>query len=1725
MKLVIKLLLLFFLFALLPIGGAGYVVYRNALENKRELVANELNTINNLKEAELRRWFAEKTNALEILAEQTQVQEYALTLMTHTPGDLAYDQSAQHLLEEHLKPTLKLCDGFMSISILNPNNATVLLSTDSSLIGKSYQRSEHFLIEGRKGSYISAPVYDDVHQEVTLHISAPVSDPNGDLAVILVGVLDLEKIGEIIREQASPYESEDSYLVDANKNFLIISRLDKAEQYFEREIETQAILDCLDENSGWGTYLNYRGMSVVGNYDWLDDLSICLVTEVDEQEALEVVNMHSNQYLRYLSIALLGIFILALILALIISQPLEKLLTGTQLIAAGDLDHQIEIHRGDEIGELAQSINQMTSNLKKHFGESAYKSRLLQALGDTAIQIQHTHKEDELYRIIGEELFQFGYDTLFFRLDRELCELTIPYMRMAERKQRLAEVLTGLTPDSFRLKLEDDSIFYQISERESAQLFSTQHKVIEAALAPNLQKLISQLIRLAASNPIILAPLFIDHQAYGFVNISGPGLSQSDVAAVNTFAQQISSALKNIQLIKELRKNEEHFRLLIEKSSDIICLLDENGDFQYVSPSVENILGYQATELIGKDSKQYVHPEDRHIAERIITDISKSSREMEYQDELRALHKDGRWRILEVNSRMIFDRQGKKVILITQHDITDRVAAEKEIIAHKDLLEKIFESADLAIFLLDVEPGPQFRYITINPKDEQITGVPAEQVVGKTVFELVPDILSEQDAADRQANLERCLTLGQSISLEEKLTVAGKDIWWLTRLTPLFDENEEITRILGTSLDITNRKRAEQTIQEQRNFLDSIYRGVEIGVFILDIDEHGATHFIGMNPMMEEALGIPTETIVGHSLEEIAANILSSDSARLFWQETERCLKSKETIKFENQSLEVINGEEIGWMTRLAPLSNEDGQIYRIIGTTVNITDIKLAERELRQQRDFKESIFEGIDTGIFIIDRDANGEPRYSAMNPAMERLTGIAKEAIIGLSPLEMAPDLIDSETAMRFHTRIMKCFKTGERLVYDDEISFNGMTICWWTQMTPLIDENGQVYRVIASSMDVTQRRQDERELRQYRDFQESIFAGISMGIFVTDIDEQGEFRYAILNPAMEEATGLKSETVIGKTVMELVPERLDAKTAIQFTANIQRCYQSGRTISFEDQSSYGGEPVFWLTRMTPLFNEQGEIYRIVGTALDITERKQMEQEIKQARDELEQRVAERTRELLDSEERFSLLFKHHHAMMMLVEPISGKIVDANPAAAEFYGYTIEELSHMTIFDFNKVGTDEIVLIQQMIKDEEVNSYEIAHFRSSGEERIVEVHASQILFQEQVLYFLIIHDITDRKYTEQALQESEARFRQAVQVSPFPIMIFAEDGEVIMVNQSWVELSGYVRAEISTIHDWTRLAYGDTEFAWQLENNTYQLLEIGMEHTSGEFEITTKYGEKRIWDFSNATLGTMLDGRVMVISIADDITDRVLNERKIAQFTGELERSNKDLKQFAYIVSHDLQEPLRMVHSYLQLLERNYSDQLDQDAHEFINFAVDGAKHMHNLINGLLDYSRIGTHGKPMIKTDMNVVLDKTLHILDQRIKETNTQITRDRLPEVIGDHIQLTQLFQNLISNAIKFCDKETPQVNISLKQDGDEWQFCVCDNGMGFDPSFQDRIFVIFQRLHTQEEYPGAGIGLAVCKRIVERHGGRIWVESQPGEGSQFYFTLPTYRVAEYESES
>jgi len=273
-----------------------------------------------------------------------------------------------------------------------------------------------------------------------------------------------------------------------------------------------------------------------------------------------------------------------------------------------------------------------------------------------------------------------------------------------------------------------------------------------------------------------------------------------------------------------------------------------------------------------------------------------------------------------------------------------------------------------------------------------------------------------------------------------------------------------------------------------------------------------------------------------------------------------------------------------------------------------------------------------------------------------------------------------------------------------------------------------------------------------------------------------------------------------------------------------------------------------------------------------------------------------------------------------------------------------------------------------------------------------------------------------------------------------------------------------------------------------------------------------------------FGTTTRARFTDEELALMkAVADQVAlamERLHAKEALRHAAAELARSNEELQQFAYVASHDLQEPLRAVAGYVNLIESRFSDKFDDKGRQHIAGAVQGAMRMHNLITDLLELSRVGTRVRTLEPTDLNAVLGHVTHNLSATIGETGAQIACDPLPTLPVDASQMTQLFQNLIANALKFRGAQPPAIKIEARQEADgAWCFAVRDNGIGIDPQYSERIFLIFQRLHTRKEYPGTGIGLAICRKIVERHGGRIWVESQPGRGSIFYFTLPNQETS------
>ena len=395
--------------------------------------------------------------------------------------------------------------------------------------------------------------------------------------------------------------------------------------------------------------------------------------------------------------------------------------------------------------------------------------------------------------------------------------------------------------------------------------------------------------------------------------------------------------------------------------------------------------------------------------------------------------------------------------------------------------------------------------------------------------------------------------------------------------------------------------------------------------------------------------------------------------------------------------------------------------------------------------------------------------------------------------------------------------------------------------------------------------------------------------------------------------------------------------------------------------------------------------------------------------------------------------------------------------------------------------------------------------------GSERAIADSAAPIRSDDQSLsgVVLVFRDQEQERAVQKTLRASQQKFMTIFQSSPDAIMLSSvPDGRLQDVNQGAALLTGYLREEM--------LGRTSTELGlWadlsDRQTYTEQIQSLG--HMSGfEAGFRTKNGVL-ITVLISGEIVQLEDGEYY-LSVVRDITERKLAERALAYEKEELTRSNAELEQFAYVASHDLQEPLRMVSSYMQLIEKRYKGKLDENADEFINYAVDGAVRMQRLINDLLSFSRVGSRGKPFELVSVEAVLAQAVRNLQLSIEESGAEITHQPLPDVLADESQLVLLFQNLIGNAIKFHGDRAPRMHISIESGPEEWVFALRDNGIGIDPQYFERIFVLFQRLHERSAYSGTGIGLAICKKIVQRHGGNIWVESQPGQGATFYFSLP-----------
>ncbi|QLG48783.1 PAS domain S-box protein [Natrinema halophilum] len=623
---------------------------------------------------------------------------------------------------------------------------------------------------------------------------------------------------------------------------------------------------------------------------------------------------------------------------------------------------------------------------------------------------------------------------------------------------------------------------------------------------------------------------------------------------------------------------------------------------------------------------------------------------------------------------------------------------------------------------------------------------------------------------------------------------------------------------------------------------------------------------------------------------------------------------------------------------------------------------------------------------------------------------------------------------------------------------------------------------VANVIAAAIDRTAKerrlRDREAQLERYRVYTDDILNSVDDMFYV--VDEAGNFQR--WNQTLNAVTGYSDAEIESMHPIEFVAE----EDREQLATGISEIFDTGNARVEVDVLTKSDERIPYEFVAAKLENPEGKRV-LAGIGRDISKQKEHEHELAKY---------ETIVETIDDG--------------IYVKDESGRFTMVNDAYAELTGYDRERL----IGEHASLVVDESTIEQSKerltespaeqtsspVVEAEIKTADGNHIPTEGTFATLRSDSGD---REEVG---VVRDITERKRRERKLEESERRYRTLAENFPNgAVGIYDKELRYTLTRGGVLgdRLPSADRLEGNRVPD-----IFPEETAADLEALFRTALEDGTTHST-----TTEFGDRnwRVWavPLRNA------DGDVFAgLSMAQDITEHVEREQRLEELIDRLEQSNERLEQFAYAASHDLQEPLRMVTSYLKLLEKRYNDAFDEDGEEFLAYAIDGAERMRTMIDGLLEYSRVETQGDPFEPVTLNEVLEGVLEDLQVRIRETDAEIETEDLPRVAGDASQLRQVFLNLLSNAITYSGDEPPQIHVGAERRSKEWVVSVRDEGIGIDPADHERVFTVFDRLHSRAEYDGAGIGLALCERIVERHGGDIWVNSESGEGATFSFSLP-----------
>ena len=1145
---------------------------------------------------------------------------------------------------------------------------------------------------------------------------------------------------------------------------------------------------------------------------------------------------------------------------------------------------------------------------------------------------------------------------------------------------------------------------------------------------------------------------------------------------------------------KQLKENEEKLWSVLNATQESIYMFNREGKCTLSnSTGLKRLNIENENELIGHNYSELLDSDLAKQRKEKIDEVFNNGKPLEFEDDRNGM-------LFHHYFFPIF--KDKEVVNLVTYstDITDRKKAEEALKESEKKFRIMANSIPQLAWIANAD-GYIFWY---NQRWYDYTNRTPEDMEGwgwQSVHDpkLLPNVLKKWKSS-----------IANEKPFEMVFPLLGKDgkfRSFLTKVLPLFNDAGELIQWFGTNTEITELQKTEQALKESEKRFKLALKNAPVTITSQNLE--------GIYTYAYNNKTIPSDEVIGKK----EADLFAPEDLPWIISLREEVLKTGKAISEEHWI--TANGKKIFMDLYYEPSLDEEGKITGIDIATVDHTIRKLTEEKLVNSRQQWVDTFNQIPDLIAILDN----EHRIVRANDAMLKKLGLTIDKARGKFCYECVHGE-DSPPSFCPHAMLLKDGKEHVTELFEKKLGGDYLVSC-----TPIYDTKGKLKGSVHVARDISERKQAEK--RQKKDNEKLEILSVTASVLLSSekpfkaiqkicervmkfLDSQVFFNYI----ANEDANVLNLNAYYG------IPDETAGKIKnLEFGVAVCGCVaQKGERI-IENDIQHSSDPRTALVRSfgiqayvchplmennkvigtlsfgtnirTEYTDEETELMKTIATLVSVAMGRIINEQI-----------------LKENENILRLFVKYSPAAIAMFDNKMNYIEYSNRWVKDygFDGQNLRGKNHYEILP--EVSNEWKKIHQKCLKGATEKNNEDIFIRQDGNKQWLkwEIHPWKKASEEIGGIVIFSVDITEIKQTQEKLKETYDKLQIALDNADIGIWEWNLITNEVFWDTKTEKMFGLKEGTFGkTYANFEKLL--NEEDIPHIEKALQKAIEENIPFES-IYRISTKKGDIRYINAKGLVYKDNEENPIKMSGVCVDITEmKKGSELALFKLNEELLRSNKELAQFAYVASHDLQEPLRMVTLYTQLLAKRYNDKLEDDGKDFINFAVEGATRMHTLIEDLLKYSRVNTQGDSFNEVDMTIIIDKIKNSMFTVLSETNTKLTIDDMPLIRASENQMLQLMQNLLSNAIKFS-KNKPIIHIKGVEKENEWQISVKDNGIGLEDEYKDRIFQIFQRLHTREEYPGTGIGLAICKRIVEKHNGKIWVESKKGKGSTFYFTIP-----------